>query len=103
MNWATGCRLCVSVSLWLVTPDPPGGIPRSLLLQFSAVLAGIMTVFELIRTVVVATGDGTTISKLSDILATFGVAAAAATVSFYAAKESFLKERDEEARDALMA
>jgi hypothetical protein len=93
----------IAVALLLVTPDPPGGIPRSLLLQFSAVLAGIMTVFELIRTVVVATGDGTTIAKLSDVLATFGVAAAAATVAFYAAKESFLKERAEEARDALIA
>jgi len=93
----------IAVALLLCTPDPPGGIHRSLLLQFAAVLAGIITIFELIRTAAIVMGDGTAIVLTSDVLATLGVAAAAATVSFYAAKESFLKEEFEEARDAALS
>ena len=89
--------LGIAVALLLVTPDPPGGIPRPLLLQFSAVLAGVITVFEVLRSVVIMMGDTPALTRLAGLVATLGVAIAAFTVSFYAAKESFLKEAHDEA------
>ncbi len=88
----------IAVALLLVTPDPPGGIPRSLLLQFSAVISGVIAVFGIIRSLVLLfDGDSATLLRGSGFLATLGVATAAATVSFYAAKESFRKEGLDEA------
>jgi hypothetical protein len=83
----------IAVALLLVTPDPPGGIPRSLLLQFSAVISGVIAVFGIIRSLVLLVdGNASSLLRGSGFLATLGVATAAATVSFYAAKESFRKE-----------
>jgi hypothetical protein len=87
--------LGIAVALLLLTPDPPGGIPRPFLLQLDAVLAGIIAVFGVIRSIVLAVGDGSALFRFGEFLATMGVALAAATVSYYAAKESILKERGE--------
>lgn len=87
----------IAVALLLVTPDPPGGIPRSLLLQFSAVIAGVIGIFGVIRAMVLLfDANSDAMLRGSGFLATLGVAAAAATVSFYAAKESFRKEAQDE-------
>jgi hypothetical protein len=86
----------IAGALLVVTPDPPGGIPRPLLLQASSLFAGIIAVFGLIRSVVILTDAGTTIGRLSGFLATLGVALASATVSFWTARESLVKERDQE-------
>jgi hypothetical protein len=86
--------LAVGVILLLLTPDPPGGIARSLLLRINAGLAGIITLYAVIRALVlVSTGDTGFFFKIADLTSNVGVALAAATVTFYAAKESFLKER----------
>jgi len=83
----------IAVALLLVTPDPPGGIPRSLLLQFSAVISGVIAIFGIIRAFVLLSDSGaSSLFRGSGFVATLGVAVAAATVSFYAAKESFRKE-----------
>lgn len=87
--------LGIAVALLLVTPDPPGGIPRPFLLQLDALLAGIIAVFGVVRSVVLALGDESALFRFAEFLATMGVALAAATVCYYAAKESFLKERGE--------
>lgn len=89
--------LGISVALLLLTPDPPGGVPRPLLLQFSAVLAGVITIFEVIRAIVLIVESGPIIGRTAGLVATLGVAIAAFTVAFYAAKESFLKEAHDEA------
>ena len=85
--------LGIAVILLLLTPDPPGGLDRGLLLKVTAGLAGIITLYGLIRSLAVLTAAGDGILRINDFVATMGVAAAAATVAFYAAKESFLKAK----------
>jgi hypothetical protein len=85
--------LGIAVALLLLTVDPPGGIPRSLLLQVTAVLAAIMAVYGVIRALVVLSEKGLVLLRFDGFLATVGVAIAAGTVAFYAASESFLKSR----------
>jgi len=84
--------LGIAVALLLLTPDPPGGFSRSLLLQVTAGLAAIITIYGLIRSLVILSEDVSVAVGLSGFVATLGVAIAAATVGFYAAKESFLKK-----------
>ena len=85
--------LGIAVALLLLTADPPGGIPRSLLLQVTAVLAAIMAVYGVIRALVVISEHGSALLRFDSFVATIGVAIAAGTVAFYAASESFLKSR----------
>lgn len=87
--------LGIAVALLLLTPDPPGGIPRPLLMQLDAVLGGVIAVFGVVRSLVLLAEEGAALGRLAGFLATMGVAIAAATVSFYAAKESFRKEEGE--------
>ena len=85
--------LGVAVALLLLTPDPPGGINRPTLLQLVAVLAGVITVFGVIRALVLISdsgSDGTL--RAAGFVSTVGVAVGAATVAYYAARESFLKK-----------
>jgi hypothetical protein len=84
--------LGVAVALLLLTPDPPGGFSRSLLLQAVAALAAVITVLGVIRAIVRISEDLGFLFRFSNFIATVGVAIAAATVGFYAAKESFLKK-----------
>jgi hypothetical protein len=84
--------LGIAVALLLLTPDPPGGLSRSLLLQAAAALAGVIALFGVIRALVIISQDLGWAYRLSGFIATVGVAIAAATVGFYAAKESFLKK-----------
>jgi len=85
--------LGVAVALLLLTPDPPGGFARSVLLQVTAALAAIIALFGVIRALVVISQDLGLAYRFSGFVATVGVALAAATVAFYAAKESFLKKK----------
>jgi len=84
--------LGVAVALLLLTPDPPGGFNRSLLLQVTALLAGIIAVYAVVRALVIVSSDADAAARLAGFIATVGVGLAAATVGFYAAKESFLKK-----------
>jgi hypothetical protein len=83
--------LGIAVALLLLTPDPPGGVDRPLLLKIDAVLAAIIAVYGVIRAVVLVAEHDVMAFRLAGFIATIGVALAAATVSFYAAKESVLK------------
>ena len=85
--------LGIAVALLLLTPDPPGGFARPLLLQVTAALAAIISVYAVIRSLVLISSEGSAPLLLSAFIATVGVGIAAATVSFYAAKESFLKKK----------
>ncbi len=82
----------IAVALLLLTPDPPGGIARPLLLQAGAGLAAIIAVYAVIRSLVLISSEGSAPLLLSTFVATIGEGIAAATVAFYAAKESFLKK-----------
>lgn len=84
--------LGIAVALLLLTPDPPGGMGRPMLLNVTAVLAAIIAAEGVIRAMVLVTGGGDALGSLAGFIATLGVAIAAATVAFYAAKESFLKK-----------
>lgn len=84
--------LGIAVALLLLTPDPPGGINRPTLLRGVAVLAGVVTVFGIIRSLVIISGDIDGTLRASGFVSTVGVAFAAATVAYYAARESFLKK-----------
>jgi hypothetical protein len=84
--------LGVAVALLLLTPDPPGGVSRSLLLQVAAGVAAIITVYGVIRALVYVSDDVSVAIGVTRFLAALGVAIAAATLAFYAAKESFLKK-----------
>ncbi len=84
--------LGLAVALLLLTPDPPGGINRPTLLQSVAGLAGIITIFGVIRALVLISDTDTSGAlRASGFISTVGVAVAAATVAYYAARESFLK------------
>lgn len=84
--------LGVAVALLLLTPDPPGGLARPLLLQLTALLAGIISFYAVIRSLVLISLDTDAAARVAGFIATVGVGLAAATVAFYAAKESFLKK-----------
>ena len=84
--------LGIAVALLLLTPDPPGGFARRILLQAAAALAAIIAVYAVIRSLVIISSEGSAPLLLSQFIATIGVGIAAATVAFYAAKESFLKK-----------
>jgi hypothetical protein len=84
--------LGIAVALLLLTPDPPGGIDRPLLLRIDAVLAAVIAVYGVVRALVLVAHEGVTLFRFAGFIATIGVAIAAATVAFYAAKESFLKQ-----------
>ena len=85
--------LGIAVALLLLTPDPPGGIDRPLLLRIDAVLATVIAVYGVVRALVLLGHEGVFLFRLAGFIATVGVAMAAATVAFYAAKESFLKRQ----------
>jgi hypothetical protein len=84
--------LGLAVALLLLTPDPPGGIDRPLLLRLDAVLGAVIAVFGIIRAFVLVGQDGIMLYRLAGFIATIGVALAAATVAFYAAREAGLKK-----------
>lgn len=84
--------LGIAVALLLLTPDPPGGVARPLLLQLTALLASIISVYAVVRALVYVSSDVDAAARISDFIATVGVGIAAATIAFYAAKESFLKK-----------
>jgi len=84
--------LGIAVALLLLTPDPPGGFARPILLQAIAGLSAILTVYAVIRSLVLISSEGSAPLLLSAFIATVGVGIAAATIGFYAAKESFLKK-----------
>ncbi len=81
------------VALLVVTVDPPGGIDRPLLLNVAAAVAGIIAAFGLLRAFVLLFESGPAPFRLAGFLVTIGVTLAAATVSYWAARESFLKEQ----------
>ena len=85
--------LGIGVALLLLTPDPPGGVRRDLLMQADCLLAAIITAFGVIRALVIISVSGSGALRLSNFIATVGVAIAAATVAFWAARESFMKQR----------
>ena len=84
--------LGIATALLLLTPDPPGGMGRPMLLNVTAALSAIISAYGVIRSLVILTGNGDALGKFAGFVATLGVALAAATVAFYAAKESFLKK-----------
>lgn len=85
--------LGLAVVLLLLTPDPPGGFARPLLLQATAALAAIIAVYSVIRALTLVSASGSVPLRVSDFIATVGVGLAAATLAFYAATESFLKKK----------
>lgn len=85
--------LGIAVALLLLTPDPPGGVARPLLLQVTALLAWVIAFYAIIRALTIISDDVDVAARLAGFIATIGVGIAAATVGFYAAKESFLKKQ----------
>ena len=83
--------LGIAVALLLLTPDPPGGIARPVLLKADAALAAVIAVYSVIRALTIISQTGQIVLRFGGFVATVGVGIAAATVAFYAAKESFLK------------
>lgn len=83
--------LGIAAALLLLTPDPPGGIRRSALLTATSALAIIITGYGVIRTIALITAKNSGLIRLDQSVATLGVAIAAATVAYYAARESFFK------------
>ena len=71
---------------------PPGGFARPILLQVTAALAAIIAVYAIVRSLAIISSEGSAPLLLSQFIATVGVGIAAATIAFYAAKESFLKK-----------
>jgi hypothetical protein len=84
--------LGIAVALLVLTPDPPGGIRRSSLLSLDAGLGGVITIYGIVRAIALVTQEGSGFLRSSAFIATIGVAVAAATVGFYAARESFLAD-----------
>jgi hypothetical protein len=83
--------LGIAVALLVLTVDPPGGIPRPVLLTVTSGLAAVITGYGLIRAIVLVSLKGSAAIRLDQALGTIGVAIAAATVAYWAARESFLK------------
>lgn len=81
------------VGLLVLTVDPPGGIDRRFLLNVTSAFATIIAVFGVVRAVVLASLDGSWPGRTAAFLATIGLAIAAATVAYWAARESFLKDQ----------
>src|SRR5439155_6950841 len=78
--------LGIAVALLLLTPDPPGGVRRDLLMQVDCVLSAIIAAYGIIRALVIVSISGYPAAlRLSGFISTVGVAIAAATVSFWAA------------------
>lgn len=85
--------LGIAVALLLLTPDPPGGFNRKLLLQVDALLGVIITIYGIVRALIVLTESNVSFTfRAAGFISTVGVAIAAATVAFYAAKESTTKD-----------
>jgi len=81
--------LGIAVALLLLTPDPPGGFSRKLLLQVDALLGVIIAIFGIVRALVVLTEPHVAfLFRSASFISNIGVVIAAATVAFYAAKES---------------
>src|SRR5437762_2270754 len=72
--------LGIAVALLLVTPDPPGGIRRPLLLQLSALLGAIISISGIVRAITLVSQSGSTALRIDSFLATIGVAIASATI-----------------------
>ncbi|GEM_PF-1725367 len=81
------------VALLVLTVDPPGGISRSTLLNVTAALAGVVAAFGVLRAFVLLFESGPWPFRLAGFLVTIGITVAAATVSYWAARESFLKDQ----------
>jgi hypothetical protein len=84
--------LGIAVALLLLTPDPPGGLDRPLLLRLDSGLAWIIAAYGVVRAFVLVIQDTDVLHRGAGFIATIGVAIAAATVGYYAARESFLKQ-----------
>jgi hypothetical protein len=84
--------LGIAVALLLLTPDPPGGVDRPLLLRVDAALAAVIAGYGVVRALVLIAQESLFLYRVAGFVATTGVAIAAATVAYYAAKESFLKQ-----------
>jgi hypothetical protein len=85
--------LGLAVALLVLTVDPPGGISRPLLLNVTAALAAVIAAFGILRAFVLVSQTGPGPFRVAGFLVTIGIALAAATVSYWAARESFLKEQ----------
>ena len=81
-----------------VSRHSPLGRGATLLLVYLAFFAAVITIYGVIRSIVLISTkelNGAAVSgalRTSGFVATVGVSIAAATISFYAAKESFLKK-----------
>lgn len=84
--------LGVAVAMLVLTPDPPGGIPRKVLLWISAALSAIITLLGVIRGLEVITEDGSGIYRFAGFVATAGLVVAAATIAFFSAKEASVRD-----------
>ena len=71
----------------------PGGISRSTLLNITAVLSGVVAAFGLLRAFLLLTQSGGFPFRIAGFLVTIGLTLAAATVAYWAARESFLKDQ----------
>ena len=85
--------LGIAIALLLLTPDPPGGLRRPLLLQLSALLSAIISISGIVRAITLLSQSGSGALRVDGFVATIGVAIAAATLAFYAATQSFLKKQ----------
>jgi hypothetical protein len=86
--------LGLAVALLVLTEDPPGGISRPLLLNLTAALSAIVGVLGVVRALTWVTDSaGPGPNRLAGFLVTVGLALAAATVAYWAARESFLKDQ----------
>lgn len=84
--------LGLAVALLVLTVDPPGGISRPVLLNVTAALAAVVGAFGVLRALLLISESGPWPLRIAGFLVTFGVALAAITVAYWAARESFLKE-----------
>ena len=50
--------LGIAIALLLLTPDPPGGIGRPLLLQAASTLAAVISIYGIVRAIVLVIQDG---------------------------------------------
>jgi hypothetical protein len=81
------------VALLVLTVDPPGGISRPTLLNLTAVVSGVVAAFGVLRAFLLVAESGAWPFRIAGFLVTIGVTLAAATVAYWAARESFLKEQ----------
>lgn len=83
--------LGVAVAMLVLTPDPPGGIPRKYLLWVTAGLSAIITVLGGIRALEVLTNKSDFIFRFAGFVAITGLVIAAATIAFFAIKEASVR------------